>query len=64
MTRLVSLVLIAVVKFALLTSNFSAIAAERKPIPRVIPPPGIELSAEQKRELQSSVDQLAAKLNE
>ncbi|HXT59745.1 MAG TPA: prolyl oligopeptidase family serine peptidase [Pirellulales bacterium] len=43
-------------------ANAAALAAEPKPIPRVIPPAGIELSAEERQELQSAIDELASKL--
>lgn len=64
MTRFAPLVLIAAVGLACLAPSTPAAAAEPKPIARVIPPPGIELSAEQRQELQAAVDQLTAKLQE
>ncbi|HUY92567.1 MAG TPA: prolyl oligopeptidase family serine peptidase [Pirellulales bacterium] len=64
MPRFVKIFLLIAVALSGSVSSESALAAEPQAIPRLIPPPGIELSAGQRQELQAAVDRLAAKLKD
>lgn len=63
MQRFVSIVLLMAIASNSSTAS-EPTAAEPQAIARVIPPPGMELSADQKQELEAAIDRLAARLKE